>query len=142
MTQLGVLTKGAVIEVNVSELGLVTTGGKVAWGKYAQVTNNPENDGESKICRDDEAVHPHSCETDPLTSHHSSSRPSRLRQCCPPRQLLINSPLLVLLSSSSSASHPSTSSTLVSHCQPVIYTSRLLLHSWLSQLSVNLVYIP
>ncbi|KAH9055043.1 ribosomal protein S8e/ribosomal biogenesis NSA2 [Lactarius vividus] len=33
-TQLGVLTKGTVIEVNVSELGM-----------YAQVTNNPENDG-------------------------------------------------------------------------------------------------
>ena len=32
-------------QVNVSELGLVTTGGKVVWGKYAQVTNNPENDG-------------------------------------------------------------------------------------------------
>ena len=44
-TQLGVITKGTVIEVNVSELGLVTTGGKVVWGKYAQVTNNPENDG-------------------------------------------------------------------------------------------------
>jgi len=44
-TQLGVLTKGTVIEVNVSELGMVTTGGKVVWGKYAQVTNNPENDG-------------------------------------------------------------------------------------------------
>ena len=44
-TQLGVLTKGTVIEVNVSELGMVTTGGKVIWGKYAQVTNNPENDG-------------------------------------------------------------------------------------------------
>ncbi|CAB4398407.1 unnamed protein product [Rhizophagus irregularis] len=44
-TQLGVLTKGTVIEVNVSELGLVTTSGKVVWGKYAQVTNNPENDG-------------------------------------------------------------------------------------------------
>ena len=44
-TQLGVLTKGTVIEVNVSELGLVTTGGKIVWGKYAQVTNNPENDG-------------------------------------------------------------------------------------------------
>lgn len=44
-TQLGVLTKGTVLEVNVSELGLVTTGGKVVWGKYAQVTNNPENDG-------------------------------------------------------------------------------------------------
>lgn len=44
-TQLGVLTKGTVIEVNVSELGLVTTGGKAVWGKYAQVTNNPENDG-------------------------------------------------------------------------------------------------
>lgn len=28
-------------QVNVSELGLVTPGGKVVWGKYAQVTNNP-----------------------------------------------------------------------------------------------------
>jgi hypothetical protein len=36
-TQLGVVTKGTVIEVNVSELGLVTPGGKVVWGKYAQV---------------------------------------------------------------------------------------------------------
>ncbi|KAL2867109.1 rRNA-processing protein NSA2 [Aspergillus lucknowensis] len=44
-TQLGVLTKGTIIEVNVSELGIVTAGGKVAWGKYAQVTNTPENDG-------------------------------------------------------------------------------------------------
>ena len=44
-TQLGVVTKGTVIEVNVSELGLVTQSGKVVWGKYAQVTNNPENDG-------------------------------------------------------------------------------------------------
>lgn len=37
-TQLGVLTKGTIIEVNVSELGLVTPGGKVVWGKYAQVS--------------------------------------------------------------------------------------------------------
>lgn len=44
-TSLGVLTKGTIIEVNISELGLVTQGGKVVWGKYAQVTNNPENDG-------------------------------------------------------------------------------------------------
>ena len=44
-TSLGVVTKGTVIEVNVSELGLVTQSGKVVWGKYAQVTNNPENDG-------------------------------------------------------------------------------------------------
>lgn len=44
-TSLGVMTKGTVIEVNVSELGLVTPSGKVVWGKYAQVTNNPENDG-------------------------------------------------------------------------------------------------
>lgn len=44
-TTLGVITKGTVIEVNVSELGLVTNSGKVVWGKYAQVTNNPENDG-------------------------------------------------------------------------------------------------
>jgi len=44
-TSLGVITKGTIIEINVSELGLVTQGGKVVWGKYAQVTNNPENDG-------------------------------------------------------------------------------------------------
>jgi len=44
-TSLGVMTKGTVIEVNISELGLVTQGGKVVWGKYAQVTNNPELDG-------------------------------------------------------------------------------------------------
>jgi ribosome biogenesis protein NSA2 len=44
-TGLGVITKGCIIEVNVSELGLVTPSGKVVWGKYAQVTNNPENDG-------------------------------------------------------------------------------------------------
>lgn len=44
-TQLGVLTKGTVIEVNVSELGMVTSGGKVIWGKYAQVTNEPDRDG-------------------------------------------------------------------------------------------------
>lgn len=43
-TQLGIITKGTIIEVNISELGLVTQGGKVVWGKYAQVTNNPEND--------------------------------------------------------------------------------------------------
>uniref|UniRef100_A0A914VNP0 Ribosome biogenesis protein NSA2 homolog n=1 Tax=Plectus sambesii TaxID=2011161 RepID=A0A914VNP0_9BILA len=44
-TSLGVITKGTIVEVNISELGLVTQGGKVIWGKYAQVTNNPENDG-------------------------------------------------------------------------------------------------
>jgi ribosome biogenesis protein NSA2 len=44
-TNLGVLTKGTIIEVNVSELGLVTTTGKVAWGKMAQVTNSPDLDG-------------------------------------------------------------------------------------------------
>lgn len=44
-TSLGVMTKGTVIEVNVSELGLVTQNGKIVWGKYAQVTNNPELDG-------------------------------------------------------------------------------------------------
>lgn len=38
-TQLGVLTKGTVLEVNVSELGLVTTTGKVVWGKWAQITS-------------------------------------------------------------------------------------------------------
>lgn len=44
-TNLGVITKGTVLEVNVSELGLVTQSGKVVWGKFAQVTNNPELDG-------------------------------------------------------------------------------------------------
>ncbi|KAI4200998.1 MAG: hypothetical protein LQ350_003567 [Teloschistes chrysophthalmus] len=44
-TQLGVLTRGTVIEVNVSELGIVTAGGKVVWGRWAQVTNNCEMDG-------------------------------------------------------------------------------------------------
>lgn len=44
-TGLGILTKGTIIEVNVSDLGLVTPSGKIVWGKYAQVTNNPENDG-------------------------------------------------------------------------------------------------
>ena len=44
-TSLGIITRGTIIEVNVSELGLVTTTGKVVWGKYAQVTNNPELDG-------------------------------------------------------------------------------------------------
>ncbi|KAH6670448.1 TGF beta-inducible nuclear protein-like protein 1 [Halenospora varia] len=43
--QLGVLTKGTIIEVNVSDLGLVTAGRKVVWGKWAQITNNYENDG-------------------------------------------------------------------------------------------------
>lgn len=44
-TQLGVLTRGTIIEVNVSDLGLTTSTGKVVWGKWAQITNNPENDG-------------------------------------------------------------------------------------------------
>jgi ribosome biogenesis protein NSA2 len=44
-TNLGVITKGTVLEVNISDLGLVTQTGKVIWSKYAQVTNNPENDG-------------------------------------------------------------------------------------------------
>eukprot|EP01101_Sappina_pedata_P009886 TRINITY_DN607_c1_g1_i1.p2 TRINITY_DN607_c1_g1~~TRINITY_DN607_c1_g1_i1.p2 ORF type:complete len:260 (-),score=118.97 TRINITY_DN607_c1_g1_i1:168-947(-) len=44
-SSLGIITKGTIIEVNVSDLGLVTPTGKVIWGKYAQVTNNPENDG-------------------------------------------------------------------------------------------------
>lgn len=44
-TQLGVLSKGTILEVNVSELGLVTAGGKVVWGRYCQVTNNPDLDG-------------------------------------------------------------------------------------------------
>lgn len=38
-TRLGVLSRGTVLEVNVSELGMVTTAGKVVWAKYAQVTS-------------------------------------------------------------------------------------------------------
>ncbi|KAJ0337400.1 hypothetical protein COL154_006025 [Colletotrichum chrysophilum] len=44
-TRLGVLTRGTVMEVNVSELGLTTTSGKAVWGRYAQTTNNPEGEG-------------------------------------------------------------------------------------------------
>ena len=44
-TNLGVLTKGTVIEVNVSDLGLVTQSGKVVLSKYAQVMNHPDRDG-------------------------------------------------------------------------------------------------
>jgi ribosome biogenesis protein NSA2 len=44
-TQLGVLTRGTIIEVNVSELGLVTTSGKVVWGKWAQITSKPPRGG-------------------------------------------------------------------------------------------------
>lgn len=38
-TSLGVLTRGTIIEVNVSELGIVTTSGKVVWGRFAQITS-------------------------------------------------------------------------------------------------------
>lgn len=38
-TRLGVLSRGTIIEVNVSDLGMVTTSGKVVWGKWAQVTS-------------------------------------------------------------------------------------------------------
>ena len=44
-TSLGVMTKGTIIEVNVSDLGMVTTTGRVVYAKFAQVTNHPENDG-------------------------------------------------------------------------------------------------
>ena len=36
-TQLGVLTRGTVIEVNVSELGLVSASGKVIWGRWGKL---------------------------------------------------------------------------------------------------------
>jgi len=41
-TQPGVLTKGTIVEVNVSELRLVIAGVKVVWGRWAQITNNYE----------------------------------------------------------------------------------------------------
>lgn len=40
-TQLGVLTKGTVIEVNVSELGMVTAGGKVVFGEVRPSHEQP-----------------------------------------------------------------------------------------------------
>lgn len=43
-TRLGVLTRGAVVEVNVSKLGLTTTSAKAVWGRSAQTTNNPEGE--------------------------------------------------------------------------------------------------
>lgn len=46
-TQLGVLTKGTIIEVNVSELGMVTTSGKVVWGPAeAEAEAAPDETGE------------------------------------------------------------------------------------------------
>jgi ribosome biogenesis protein NSA2 len=42
---LGVISLGTIIEVNVCELGIYTATGNIVWGKHAQVTNNPENDG-------------------------------------------------------------------------------------------------
>lgn len=44
-TTLGVITKGTILEVNVSDLGLVTPSGKIVTSKYAQVVNEPSNDG-------------------------------------------------------------------------------------------------
>lgn len=44
-TSLGVLSKGTIIEVDTSDLGLVTTSGKVVISKFAQITNNPDLDG-------------------------------------------------------------------------------------------------
>merc|ERR1712187_263563 len=44
-TNLGVITEGTIIEIDVSDLGLVTAAGKIVLGRYAQVTNRPENDG-------------------------------------------------------------------------------------------------
>ncbi|KAL0275444.1 UNVERIFIED_CONTAM: hypothetical protein PYX00_003285 [Menopon gallinae] len=40
-TSLGVITKGTIIEVNISELGLVTQTGKVVWGKTIALDVNP-----------------------------------------------------------------------------------------------------
>ncbi|ORD94453.1 NSA2 [Enterospora canceri] len=45
MTSLGVLSRGTILEVNVSELGIVDGAGQIVWGKYAQITNHPERDG-------------------------------------------------------------------------------------------------
>lgn len=44
-TGLGILTKGTIIEVDVSQMEIVTGTGKIEWARYAQITNKPENDG-------------------------------------------------------------------------------------------------
>ena len=46
-TSLGVITKGTVVEVNISELGLVTQSGKVIWGKHLKIC---ANNGLHEIC--------------------------------------------------------------------------------------------
>ena len=53
-TSLGVITKGTIIEVNISELGMVTAGGKVVWGKYAQVRWEGGEDYSLKSTRESE----------------------------------------------------------------------------------------
>ncbi len=90
-TSLGVITKGTVIEVNCSELGLVTPSGKVVWGKYAQVTNNPENDGCINAVRPRSLKHGGcecrralSCGPSPRKLPHNS-----LRNPAPPSQVLL-----------------------------------------------------
>lgn len=44
-SKLGVLSKGTIVEVDTSSLGLVTGTGKIEWARYAQIMNYPENDG-------------------------------------------------------------------------------------------------
>lgn len=52
-TRLGVLTKGTIIEVNVSDLGMTTTSGKVVWGRWAQITSrcNPRKTRQTRQMR-------------------------------------------------------------------------------------------
>ncbi|KAG6372332.1 hypothetical protein JVT61DRAFT_7772 [Boletus reticuloceps] len=80
-TQLGVLTKGTVVEVNVSELGMVTTGGKVVFGKYAQITNNPENDGcvNAVLPTNSPVPNSHSASPAPQTFRHAVTPLERQR---------------------------------------------------------------
>eukprot|EP00953_Heterococcus_sp_UTEX-ZZ885_P018818 10511-Heterococcus_DN1.PRE.3 len=49
-TQLGVITKGTVIEVNVSDLGLVTTSGKVVWANASASSEAVQHSDAEQCC--------------------------------------------------------------------------------------------
>ncbi len=48
-TNLGVLTRGTIIEVNVSEFGMTTASGKIAWGRWAQITSESPTGAQGRV---------------------------------------------------------------------------------------------